>query len=41
MEHDDEHVIAQTSSMEETIAFIAATAALALTQRDEDFLPTP
>jgi hypothetical protein len=32
-----EHVIAETSSIEETIASIAATAGLPLTQRDEDF----
>lgn len=34
-----EHVIAETSSMEQTISFIAATADLPLTMRDQDNRP--
>jgi adenylate kinase family enzyme len=38
---DDEHVVPEASSMEATIARIAATANLSLTTRDEDFVPAP
>jgi hypothetical protein len=38
----EEHVVPETSSMEATIAYIAAVADLPMTARDEDFLtPLP
>jgi hypothetical protein len=36
---DKEYVVPETSSMEATIAYIAATADLPLTRRDNDFQP--
>jgi hypothetical protein len=35
----DEHMVPETSTMDATIASIAAVADLPLTARDEDFLP--